>query len=533
MSTTGTGREEQSKKGEQEALLKKLEATRREWLEEEDDDTDKLLNHAIEVSLSQGKGWAPGEREQYLTQILDDDFIPPLFAGSQEELERSGLKEAFSSLMYDEPPARLMLRSKGKGAEAFKNGKQSKVKNIQYYREAANHYHEAFAFAQSVTPLSIEDGDLVQADTDEETYNEDELNNMKSILLANAAMAHLQLKNWGHVRSDCTQSLAFNKKNVKAWYRLAKAHQMLQEWEEAGNAIDSGLAIEPENKELFQLQRTLAEKVRKARQARALRERKRAERVARVKEVWKYCKANKIRLGRVPLVATVTDDDDENDDDESRWHSHHPHTGRLPEVIQGEWAWPCMFLYPSHHQSDFVEHLAEDEMLALRMAQMFPELEEEGDETVMPWDFNNEFVCSNLAVYFEVHCTEGEGALVHPENVELLADQASTMRFYEASRALKGDEGIEMTNLARALERKHLYKQQKAWKKKHGSLWAKPDPNPVVRVHPAMTLRDVLIDQRTVVPNFLVTFILFPENHPAHTAYLKERTCLGILQPKA
>jgi hypothetical protein len=176
-------------------------------------------------------------------------------------------------------------------------------------------------------------------------------------------------------------------------------------------------------------------------------------------------------------------------------------------------------------------------MIAMRMAEVFPELEQEGDETAVPWDTNNEFTCSRLAVYFEVHeaAMEGEqhkGTLVHPESVELLRDQASCMRFYESSRALKGDEGPEMANVVRAVERKHLHKQRKAWKKKHGSLWAKPDPSPVVRVHPAMTLRDVLKDARMVVPSFLVTFLMFPEDHPAREAYLRERKCVGVIQPK-
>lgn len=148
-----------------------------------------------------------------------------------------------------------------------------------------------------------------------------------------------------------------------------------------------------------------------------------------------------------------------------------------------------------------VESVGEAEMIALHMAEMFPELEDEADETPIPWDYNNEFVCSKLAVYFEVHCTEGDNEIVHPESVELLTDQSSAMRFYEASRALKGDEGPEMANVARIQERQHLHKQRKAWKKRHGSLWAKPDPCPVVRVHPAVTLRDVLTDSRMVVPN--------------------------------
>ena len=347
--------------------------------------------------------------------------------------------------------------------------------------------------------------------------------------------------------------------NVKAWYRLAKAHQMLHNWEAAGDAIESGLAVESENKDLKKLERLLESNVQKARRARQQRERIRAERIVRVKEVWKWCKENGIRLGRVPLVATMTDDEKDVDDaEESRWHKHLPHTGRLPiRSSDGEWSWPCMFVYPSHSQSDFVESFGEAEMIAIHMAEMFPELEDEADGTTpIPWDYNNEFVCSKLAVYFEVHCTEGEHEIVHPESVELLKDQSSTMRFYEASRALKGDEGPEMANVARVQERQHLHKQRKAWKKRHGSLWAKPDPCPVVRVHPAVTLRDVLTDSRLVIPNvsniaslllcgkknslltnlfrtqFLVTFVVFPVDHPAHDVYLKEHKCIGIVRPK-
>ena len=312
------------------------------------------------------------------------------------------------------------------------------------------------------------------------------------------------------------KALDFNKTNVKAWYRLAKAYQMLQCWEEAGDAIDSGLGVpgETENKDLLKLQKLLADRVRKARLARQKREKLRAERVAKVKGVWKHCKESGIKLGRVALVASVSDDDDEagDDADESRWHHHHPHTGELPAVVVGDWSWPCLLVYPSHSQSDFVKHFGESEMLAMRMAEMFPEADVEGEETTMPWDYNNEFRCSNLAVYFEVNCTGNPKEVVHPDSVEMLLDQGSTMRFYESSRALKGDEGPEMANLVQAVERKRLHKQRKAWKKKHGSLWAKPDPSDVVRVHPAMTLRDILLDSRMVVANVSTTFQVLWQN---------------------
>mmetsp|Transcript_13771 Transcript_13771/g.20302 ORF Transcript_13771/g.20302 Transcript_13771/m.20302 type:complete len:533 (-) Transcript_13771:484-2082(-) len=525
--------EEKADAEKQDDLIERLTAMKDKWKDEEEDDTDRLLNDAIAYSLEQGKGWAEGEREEYLKKILDDDFIPPIFAETPEELEASGLSEAFSSLKYDEPPSQYMLDAKKKGNEAFMNGKRNEAKNMQYYRDAVNHYYEAFAWSKRVEHMSNDE--KAQAENKEICFTEEELDQAKSVICANSAMAHTQLKNWGLVRDESKKALVFDKENVKAWYRLAKAYQHLQNWEEAGDAIDKGLEGDPDNKDLKKLERILAEKVRRARLARQKRERKRAERVSKVKEVWTHCKDNGIKLGRVPLVTSVTDDDEDEDESaESRWHHHHPHTGKLPEKNQGQWSWPCMFVYPSHNQSDFIQHFGESDILATQMADIFPELEDCTDnkgETSVPWDYNNEFQCSKLAVYLEVHGTEGAGEPVHPDSVEILKSQADTMKFYEASRALKGDEGPDITNLARALERKHLHTQRKAWKKKHGSLWAKPDPTPVLRIHPAMILRDLLADKRIVIPNFLVTFVLFPDNHPAHQEYLRDHKCVELIEP--
>jgi hypothetical protein len=151
---------------------------------------------------------------------------------------------------------------------------------------------------------------------------------------------------------------------------------------------------------LLKLQKLLGDKIGKARLQRQQRERARAERVAKVKAVWKHCQTDgrtrneRINLGRVPLVASVTDDDDKDDlgEDEqileSRWHHHMPHSGTLPTFSNGEWSWPCMFVYPSHNQSDFIQYFAESDMLAVRMAEVFPELDDDQVETHVQWDYN-------------------------------------------------------------------------------------------------------------------------------------------------
>eukprot|EP00956_Cyclotella_meneghiniana_P029324 scaffold70624_cov115-Cyclotella_meneghiniana.AAC.1 len=527
-----------------------MKATKAKWDAENaaaggEDETDALLSQAIAAAIDQGKGWAPGEREKYLEMLLDDDYIPPLFASSKEELENSGLADAFATLHNEgETPGKNLLEFRKKGNESIALGRKNVAKNVQYYRDAVNHYYEAYHWACRIVPKEedfVPTPEELLAAEDDPYFTEKELENLKSIICANCAMAHMCLKNWGFVRDESSKAITHDENNIKAWYRLAKAQQMLQNWEEAGNAIDSGLALDKDNKDLIKLQKLTEEKVRKARLRRQQRERSRAERTCKIKEVWRYCKEETIALGRLPLVATVKDDEDENeggDSMEHRWHHHYPHTGMLPRRRDedGVWAWPTLFVYPSHRQSDFIDQFGEDEMIAIRMAQMFPEDESYngGADTEIVWDFNNEFRCSNLAVYFEVHCMGDDGdknQLIHPDSVERLTDQGSAMRFYEASRALKGDEGPEMATVARCMERKHLHQQRKAWISKHGSLWAKPDPCPVMQVHPGATLGQILRHQNLIVPNFLLTFILFPINHPAHEEFLKEHKCIGIVEP--
>jgi hypothetical protein len=65
----------------------------------------------------------------------------------------------------------------------------------------------------------------------------------------------------------------------------------------------------------------------------------------------------------------------------------------------------------------------------------------------------DELTCSSLVVYFEIRVAEEKGEPLHPESVGRLEDQGSTMRFYEALRALKGDEGPEMRDLVQTVER--------------------------------------------------------------------------------
>merc|ERR1711862_671865 len=101
------------------------------------------------------------------------------------------------------------------------------------------------------------------------------------------------------------------------------------------------------------------------------------------KQIWKHCnnnnnKTKKITLGRIPLLS-LQDVNDEYEDDaqNTTWKYHYPFTGKLPCCLkENNWTWPVLFIYPTHSQCDFIEYMDENEMIALRLATMFPELEE-------------------------------------------------------------------------------------------------------------------------------------------------------------
>lgn len=117
-------------------LIQQMKATKAKWDAETaasgtEDETDALLSQAIAAAIDQGKGWAPGEREKYLETLLDDDYIPPLFASSKEELENSGLADAFSTLHNEgETPGKNLLEFRQKGNDSVALGRKNVAKNM-------------------------------------------------------------------------------------------------------------------------------------------------------------------------------------------------------------------------------------------------------------------------------------------------------------------------------------------------------------------------------------------------------------------
>ncbi|GMI33046.1 hypothetical protein TrCOL_g2322 [Triparma columacea] len=500
-----------------------------------------MFAKAMDKAIDEGKGWkSDADKQKYIEMLEDDDHLPAIFCTNEEELRNAPDAEAFAELFIEnETPSTMMQSFKAKGNESIRLGRQNQAKNVQYYRDAINHYLQSIAWGEKIMPTDEDPPEGYVKDEKEklaETKNEEhkdftrkELNIYKSTLLANKAMAHMELKNWGYVIEDSLKSLMLDGSNVKSWYRLAKAHETRREYEECMAACEKGLKVEEDNKSLKKIADKVVKKAEAARIARQKKERERVRRVGEVKSLWKFCKDKGIKLGRVPLVSTLDDDGDEDDTDEKRWNHQLPHTGKMPKVRSlVEYEFPAMFLYPAVGQSDFVEGVEAGEMIALRLAQMFPD---EDGPTPMPWDYNDEYKCSNLAIYFEIHQAPGGGKAQHWEGVRRLEDMGECMRFFGNARAMKGSDGQGEMEKAKKDEREKMALYVKEWSEEHGRHKI-PDACDVMRVHPAVTLEQVLVDKRMVVPNFIVTFLVFPEEHDAHKAFMRERNVVGIVQPE-
>ncbi len=96
-----------------------------------------------------------------------------------------------------------------------------------------------------------------------------------------------------------------------------------------------------------------------------------------------------------------------------------------------------MFLYPQHTQTDFIQSFDEDDMLAIHLAEMWPE---EMAGQLVGWDPKGEYKCSDLEVYVEARASErfrsAEEYVDSVENFKALLGRRSSKGADEAEAQL-------------------------------------------------------------------------------------------------
>ncbi|KAM0259047.1 hypothetical protein ACHAQJ_003548 [Trichoderma viride] len=313
-------------------------------------------------------------RGKSVDEILADLNKSPLF---MTEMEENDDIAALQALAYEGTPLENAADFKERGNECFK---------VRGYKDAQEFYGKGIAVLfieerKRTRGEVTKDPETGEPDSDEEIKKQRE---MLEAMYVNRAACHLAMENYRSCWTDCAAALRLNPRNVKAYFRSAKALLAVDRVEEADDVCARGLALDPENKSLRSVADGIIER---AKTLDALR-RKAAEREAK--------KQRRALLLKTALVARgirmrKTEQPPEMEDAK---------VTLLPNEDDpaSELAFPTVLLYPLHLQSDFIKAFQETHTLEDHLGYIFP----------LPWDKEGSYTLAGVTCYIETK----EGGLI-------------------------------------------------------------------------------------------------------------------------
>ena len=366
-------------------------------------------SQAMMPELSPGRAM---ESRKTVDEVVADLKKSPLF---MTELEENDETEALKALAYEGAPSEVASDFRDRGNECFKarataakgasapagatrllsDAKEFYTKGIQVLaaEERKRRNGEPTAPEKRTVGMDGDDEDLI---SDEEAAVRQRA--LLEALYVNRAACNLELRNYRSCWLDGAAALRINDRNVKAYYRSARALAAVGRLDEAAEACTLGLAVDPDNGALKQTAREVATKSEEA----ARRRREDEERAAR--------DARREALLRAALKARGI---------RTRASERPPDTGDArvalrpdPDDPRSELAFPAVLLYPAHLESDFVKAFGETESIGDHLAYIFP----------LPWDTAGEYRPEAVECYME---TAAGGLVKMGKRVPLLKMLAS------------------------------------------------------------------------------------------------------------
>ena len=296
-------------------------------------------------------------------EILAELNKTPLFMTSLEENDDL---EALKALAYEGTPFEVAAGFKERGNESFKE----------------NGWKDAKQFYTKAIQVLLAEVRKRQKWTEREREGEDKDETKKEIgileaCLVNRAACHLELRNYRSCVQDCAAAIRINGRNVKAFYRSAKALLALGKVLEADDACARGLAIEPENVALKGVAREIIKKNEEV----ATRRKKEVEREQRRRlEEVTLRTALKARAIKVRKTAQPPEMEDAKIE-------------LVPDPVDpaSTLCFPTILLYPLHLESDFIKAFNEMEPLGHHLDYILP----------VPWDREGIYTPTGVDCYME------------------------------------------------------------------------------------------------------------------------------------
>ncbi|KAI0191708.1 hypothetical protein EV127DRAFT_427633 [Xylaria flabelliformis] len=302
------------------------------------------------------------------------------------ELEENDETEAFKALAYEGTPLENASEFKEQGNECFKTRRWADAK--EFYTKgvlilAAEERKRKQSSSQQSTTINPKEEDREQKKSEEEKKeetSEDEIAKERATLeslYVNRAACHLELKNYRSCWLDGSAALRLNPKNIKAYYRSARAFLAVGRIAEADDACARGLAIDPSNNPLKTVARDIIKKAEEA----SARQRREAERAAKEKRremlIKAALRAREIRTRTTPQPPEMEDAGVKLVPD--------------PDDPASHLCFPTVLLYPAHLESDFIKAFNETDSLADHLGYVFP----------LPWDTEGAYTLAGVECYME------------------------------------------------------------------------------------------------------------------------------------
>ncbi|OTA69047.1 TPR-like protein [Hypoxylon sp. EC38] len=325
---------------------------------EESQDAPTTATAAMFPELSPGRAMTS---KKTVDEVAAELKKTPFF---MTELEENDDTEAFKALAYEGTPFEVASDFKDHGNECFRTKRWADAKEF---------------YTKGILVLAAEERKRAKGEPNPEETEED-VENQRSVLeslYVNRAACHLELKNYRSCWLDCAAALRLNDKNLKAYYRSAKAFLAVGRVEEADDACARGLALDQNNNPL----KTVAREIIKKSEEIAARQKKENERLLREKRremlVRAALKARNIRTRTTAQPPEMEDAKLQLVPD--------------PDDPHSTLSFPTVLLYPAHLESDFIKAFNETDTLADHLSYVFP----------LPWDKAGEYTLDGVECYME------------------------------------------------------------------------------------------------------------------------------------
>lgn len=276
--------------------------------------------------------------------------------------------EALHALAYEGTPLENATDFKASGNEAFREKRWADAREFYGRGIALINGEEKRRARRDIPPHA---NDPLGDDAGEVAAQRAVL----EALYVNRAACQLELGNHRQCWLDCAAALALNSRNVKAWYRSAKALLAVGRVAEADEACAGGLAVDASNGPLRAIAREIVATADADARKVAEEERRKVEGARRGVKLRRALEARGVKVRKSALPPDTGD-------------------ARLELVEdggEGTLTFPSVLLYPAHYESDFIKAFSEKESLMQHFGYVFP----------LPWDKAGEYSANGVECFME------------------------------------------------------------------------------------------------------------------------------------